>query len=454
MATREPTWLNEDASLSLHELCEALLGELELVYSATRPIPAAVADPPPLSDLGLGMDALPDLWASIREDSSKLAAPQMMGHMDTAPHPAAALTDALVSALNNNLLFRELSPLASRLEELLLADFAGRFGLASGTPGLFCSGGSLANLTAIFAACGGFAGTAPRDRCRLFTGSAAHSSIAKAAAVLGLSGEQIQQVKSDDLGRIEPEALDQALAAAPDGNNIVAAVFGSTIHGALDDPLAISEICKRRGAWFHLDAVYGGALAFSHHHRARLKGVAAADSLAWGPQKWLYVPRLSAVLFIKDPEIFERTLAVDLPYSVSGAQHRGRWGLQGSRRADVLPLWVTLQVMGTRRLGEIIDAGIARAQRLHEILLNHPKAQPSHQPELNLQAFRWGAPDLSGERLAALHGALTAAGGPWVSLARWQGESLFRSVLLSPATEDADLDALLMALQRAETSLG
>ena len=75
-------------------------------------------------DEGTGLDALPEIWAEMVEHSAKLASPWCMGHMDTAPHPAAALTDAVVSSLNNNLLFREISPLASVIEEQLIEEFS------------------------------------------------------------------------------------------------------------------------------------------------------------------------------------------------------------------------------------------------------------------------------------------------------------------------------------------
>ena len=452
MTRRDEGWLDGQEA-AVKDLAVALCEQLFAIYGAQDPIAVLAGDPRALPARGRGLAALPALWAEIVAGSSHLAAPGMMGHMDSAPHPAAALTDALVSALNNNLLFRELSPLASRLEESLLADLAPRFGYPANTPGIFCSGGSLANLTALFAACGGYKDPGGRERCRLFVGSAAHGSIGKAAAILGLAAEQIRQVESDAQGRIDPAALDAALVASPDCRNIVAGVFGSTIHGALDDPAGIAKVCQRHDAWFHLDAVYGGALAFSRQQRARLTGAAEADSLAWGPQKWLYVPRLSALVFFKDAKVFDERLAVDLPYSLSGETHRGRWGLQGSRRADVLPLWVTLQVMGTSALGKLIDDAIARTGRFHEILEAHSKADPSHRPDLNLQSFRWGPPDRDGERLAALQRSLTAKGGPWVSLARWQGESLLRAVLLSPFTTEAQMEALLDNLEEAEASL-
>ena len=214
----------------------------------------------PLRAQGEGLEALPALWAEVVEHSAKLASPWAMGHMDTAPHPAAALTDSVVSALNNNLLFREISPLASVpgwaaalrpsararaqsvhttrrgarraaraagarhtsarvreparhgvargwpaaalakwpptraprvvatcpqvVEEELILEFSTQLGLpaAASTQGVFTSGGSLANLTALFAAAGGYSATAPgREHVTVFMGDRGASAAARPA---------------------------------------------------------------------------------------------------------------------------------------------------------------------------------------------------------------------------------------------------------------------------------
>lgn len=150
------------------------------------PMPRRFGDLPSISSAGQGLSAAPELWRLVAEGSAKLGSALMMGHMDTAPHPIAALSDALVSATNNNLLFRELSPIASRIEEAVLEHTIARLDLGENWDGTFVSGGSIANLTALFAACGGFADTSRRADTRLFVPAHSHASIRKAAAVLGV----------------------------------------------------------------------------------------------------------------------------------------------------------------------------------------------------------------------------------------------------------------------------
>jgi len=434
---------------NIDQLCHELNGSLKSIYQSNRPIPANLPELAPIPDDGLGMPALPELWSQLIDGSTKLASPNMIGHMDTAPHPAAALSDAIVSALNNNLLFRELSPIASQIEESIVDDFRRRSGLSDAWTGTFASGGSVANLTALFAACGGFTDTTRRDRIRLFVSEATHASIKKSAAVLGLNTEQIIVVPGDDCGRIKADALDSLLKQNKQFKNIVVAVLGTTIHGAVDNVEDAERVMQHYGAWLHVDAVYGAALMFSKLNKHFLKGLDAADSIVMGPQKWMYVPRLNAVVYIKNQTIMDDRLGIKLPYSATGEPHRGLWGLQGSRRADAVTLWILLQVVGTKKLEQWVDQSIATTHEFHKLLVQDPELIPTHVPDLNLQCFRFTR-KLSDDQILKAHQQLTQAGGPWVSLSSWRGELLFRSVLLSPETKTEHLNDLI---QSVKTSL-
>lgn len=429
-------------------LAEALIERLRQIYGAERPIPRGVPEARGIPDQGLGWDALPGLWDQIVEGGAKLASPWMMGHMDTAPHPAAALTETVVAALNNNLLFREISPFASEIEEQLIAEFAERLGLPGETQGIFCSGGSLANLTALFAALGGYRESGGRGEALLAIPEGAHTSLTKAAAILGLHRDNPLKLPVDGSGRMEVGALEKTLAESRHPVKIVVAVLGGTVTGAVDDLAAIGALCQRHGAWLHVDAVYGGALAYSKTNRRFLKGLETANSIALGPQKWLYVPRLCALTLFPGMNDFDEKLGVEMPYSAGAREHRGKWGLQGSRRADAVTLWTVLQVLGRNTLAEMIDGSIDLARQLHDMLSAHNQAEPLHAPELNLQVFRFGPPDREGDRVLGLQDRLAAAGKAWVSVSHWQGEYVLRAVLLNRGTEPRHLSDLLTALSR------
>lgn len=210
------------------ELATAMLRE---VYESAQLVPSARPEIHAIPDEGEGMEGFADALRGIAQGSAGLAAPGALGHMDTAPHPAAAFAEALVSAANNNLLFRELSPLASHVEERMLDELAARLGLSAEWARTFVSGGSLANLTALFAAFGGFEDAAERSQCALFAPECAHLSVKKAAAVLGIPTERVHRVASDELGRADPSALDAALRGSSARRKAVVATLGSTVHG-------------------------------------------------------------------------------------------------------------------------------------------------------------------------------------------------------------------------------
>ncbi len=438
-----------DARLQWIEDCgAALLESLRSVYRGERPLPGGQTSDLTIAETGMAADSLGGIWRDLIADSTQLASPWMIGHMDTAPHPAAAMTDAVVSALNNNLLFRELSPLASQVEESLITEFAQQLHLPDGTPGLFCSGGSLANLTALFAAVGGYGGTIPRDDILLALPDSGHTSLAKAAAILGFPARNVVKIATDQSGRLRPEDLDAVLGRSRHARKIAVGVLGGTVTGAVDDFSDLGEVTQQHGAWLHIDAIYGGALAYSRHNRHHLTGITKAQSIVLGPQKWLYVPRLSALALFPGAGDFDERLGTPMPYSAGGEAHRGTWGLQGSRRADALTLWVLLKLLGRREIGRLVDEGMERTRRFHALLEAAPATTPLHLPDLNLQVFRLGTADKTGKRLLEVQKQLKENGRGWLSVSPWKGEYVLRAVLLNPETNDAHLEELLADLEK------
>ncbi|MEM7291901.1 MAG: aminotransferase class V-fold PLP-dependent enzyme [Pseudomonadota bacterium] len=417
---------------------------LTRVYRSQTVLPDEALSPAVIAESPWETDQIADYFRMLIDSSTGLVSGDMMGHMDTAPHPIAAFSDALVTALNNNLLFRELSPFASRVEEMLVDELAVRVGLDGDWQGTFVSGGSVANLTALFAATGGFKGVEQRSQYRFLLPACAHASLTKSLAVLGVGANQIVRLPSDAQGRSNAEDLEQALRESPGPHTIVVGVLGSTVHGAVEDVATVAKLCRQHEAWLHVDAIYGGALAFSKRNRDYLQGLSLADSVVVGPQKWMYTPRLSALIWIRGSDRFAQTLGTELPYSATGESHRGQWGLQGSRRADAVTLYAVLCAMGTNALGELIDSRIDLCRQFHNHLADDEHLFPTHHPDLNLQCFAFREPN--SVDLDAVHARLGRQGVPWVSLSKWGDRRLLRAVILSPNTDDLQLQKLLTAL--------
>ncbi|MDX1973159.1 MAG: pyridoxal-dependent decarboxylase [Candidatus Sumerlaeia bacterium] len=405
---------------------------LEELYQRKHVFPQSDPIVRPIAEAGLASSEFGSLWKQALDASTVLLSEEQFGHMDTFVHPVAAVSDALIGALNNNPLWREISPYASAVEEYLVAEFRQRLGLDAEAQGIFCSGGSLANLTGYFAGCGGFDSDLERDNVWFFCSEAAHASVKKSAAVLGISKSRRCLIPCDNEGRLDPQALrkEMATVARKDRRLIINAVVGSTLHGAVDPLQEIAQIAQEFCAWLHVDAVYGGNLCYSPTHSGLLKGIERADSLSFAPQKWMFVPRLCAMVYVRSAENFHSALRWPMSYSASGNDSRGQWGIQGSRRPDALTLYFTLQALGTRQLGEWIDASVQHTRDFHDFLNRSKLFQPLHQPQMNLQLFDLG----DGSRNRAFQEELTKRNGPWVSLARWRNRDVLRAVLLHPDT--------------------
>ena len=423
----------------------------------------------PVQNKGRGLDILPEMWQEMVYHSAKLSSPDAMGHMDTAPHPVAALTDALVSSLNNNLLFREISPLASVVEEQLIEEFSVMLGLPPNSPGIWTSGGSLANLTALFTAAGGYSEDAPpRHKIRIITGERGHASVTKAAHVLGIPFNTVPPLDIN-VGCVDVELVEAAVVRAVEEGctrPVVVGTLGGTVNGHVDNISALSRVCQQHGAWLHVDAIWGGALMYSTNSemRAHLEGLDSADSISLGPQKWLFAPRLCALaIFPKLLSVgeFDSTLAAAMPYSARSdddGNDRGRglpnrsWGLQGSRRADCLPLWATLQVLGRDGVGKYVDRSTSLTREVHELTLKMSqqpfngkvKLAPTHWPQLNLLNIRAN----KGEKNLALQlqKKLADKGEAWVSVAPVGDEFHLRCVLANPSLTPKHCKEMLLSL--------
>ncbi|MDJ0609649.1 MAG: pyridoxal-dependent decarboxylase [Kiloniellales bacterium] len=404
---------------------------------------------------------------ALLEASMNPHSPGWMGHMDPAPATASLVGALAGAAVNNNLLSLEMSPAFSRLEAGLMTELGRLFGLPEGCGGVMASGGSLANIHALAVARNrafpvaedGLAGLARRPL--VFASEAAHTSLKKAAMVLGLGSKAVVPVATDSDGRMVPSALARAIDEAEQGGGApfaVVATAGTTVTGSFDPLEALAGIAADKGLWFHVDAAYGGAMILSEAGRGKLAGIERADSITFNPQKWLYVAKACACCLFRAPATLERHFRIDAPYmaATGGFTNLGELGLQGTRAAEVLKLWLTLQHLGLEGLGEIVEENLALTRRLLAEIEARPALALAARPDSNLLCFRPAAGDRAddttddlgddperGDRLtAALQRCLLEA-GIFLSLPLYRGRRWLRAVLLNPQTGEAELARLL-----------
>src|SRR5262249_7877703 len=110
-------------------------------------------------------------------------------------------------------------------------------------------------------------------RFRILCSEAAHFTVEKSAAQLGLGTAAVIKVAVDDRFRMCSRALAAALAGLRRRDLLpiaVVATAGTTDFGSIDPLPEVAQVARAAGAWLHVDAAYGGALLFSPHHRGKL----------------------------------------------------------------------------------------------------------------------------------------------------------------------------------------
>ncbi|MFN5696431.1 MAG: pyridoxal phosphate-dependent decarboxylase family protein, partial [Cyanobacteriota bacterium] len=372
--------------------------------------------------------------------------PGALAHLDPPPLTASVVADLICAGLNNNLLAEELSPSLSRLERSLCAWLAERLGLGEGSGGVAASGGSLSNLMALVVA-RHQAGLHGRSDALVFCSADAHVSIGKALAVMGLPPQALHAVPVDAAGALDPLALAEALEAAQAAGQPVLAVVataGTTVRGAVDPVAPIASLCRARGIWLHVDGAIGAVFALSASSRSLLQGLELADSITVNPQKLLGITKTSSLLLLASPQALFDAFSTGLPYMEPswGGGHGGEAGLQGSRPAEILKLWLGLRQLGREGISGLLDAAIERCRLLTTLLADDPRLLLRQGP-LHLLAFRPAQADPAASetwsrqtRQALLSDQLM------LSRPLYGGHHHLKAVLGNPHTRSTDLDRL------------
>jgi len=428
---------------------------------------ATERSPLPVSTINFDSISIPDTPVpeqEILDNLNALLAGSMnaahtgyIGHMDTMPMTISILGDLAAAAVNNNMLSLEMSPAFSRLEHILVKQTARLFGLGEQSGGVMLAGGSLANLQALAVARNSFFDsrengiTSLRQQPLIFASEAAHTSVQKAAMLLGLGTAAVVKVATNQDSQMDTADLRRKIEQAKMESNLpfcIVATAGTTTTGNIDPLEEIHRIAKEHHLWFHVDAAYGGALVFSEKHRHRLAGIENADSITFNPQKWLYVAKTCAMVLFRDVGLLETAFRISAPYMGGDDEfiNIGEQSVQGTHHADVLKFWLSLQHIGKSGYARLIDDSYRLTSHLVEQIKSRPFLKIAGQPEMNLVCFRgepdWVTPSDWDDWNARLQTYLLREGSVFLSLPLYRKSRWLRAVLLNPFTGKATIDAL------------
>jgi glutamate/tyrosine decarboxylase-like PLP-dependent enzyme len=353
---------------------------------------AKLSGPPPATGRGWS-DLLGQLADDVLAPMSRLAHPGYFAFIPASCTFPGALGDLIASALDIDVGSWMSAAGPSQVELLVLSWFKEWIGYPSDSAGILVSGGSAANMTAL--ACAREAVLGPMsDRVVLYTADQTHSSIARAARLLGFRPDQVRILPTDSEHRLRLDALLGAIDADADAGRqplIVAANAGATNTGAVDRLGELAEICRQRGMWLHVDAAYGGFASLTKRGRAALAGIERADSVTLDPHKWLYQPIECGALLVREGRLLAQGFTINPDYLAdykSEAVNFSDLGLQLTRSARALKIWLSFNYFGADAFRAAIDRALDLALLAEQHVRGAPALELLSPASLGIVAFR------------------------------------------------------------------
>ena len=372
----------------------------------------------PLPDTAAALEELQDTYLrdAVYFHDAKYAA-----HLNCPVVIPALVGEAVLSAVNSSMDTWDQSAGATMIERRLIDWTAERLQLGAAADGVFTSGGSQSNFQALLIARNhavaglrldpandGLRLPPLLEKLRIFTSADSHFSIQKSASMLGLGFDAVVSVACAADHRMDPAALAEAMAAARTAGLVpmaVVATAGTTDFGAVDPLTELAALARAYGAWFHVDAAYGGGLMVSNRHRHLLDGIRLADSVTVDFHKTFFQPVSSSALLVRDGAMLRHvTYYADYlnPEAAAPAEipNQVDKSIQTTRRFDALKLWLTLRIMGADAIGALLDEAIDLAARVGSVLAADADFELAAEPQLSTLVFRYRPVLADGTRLS------------------------------------------------------
>ncbi len=430
----------------------------------------------PLPTTGIGRDAtLAELADLVVANGLRVGHPGFSGWVTTMPTDVGAAADLAQAVAAPQ---RWWATPGNFVDHLAMRWLIELLGFPVSSIGTFTSGGSTANLIGIGAArqhAGELLGLRPSLdgidgmlEPRVYASTETHHVVARALGVLGMGRRNLRTIPLDHDGTIDLDllqiALDQDLAA---GCTQVAVVgCAGDVNTGRVDPLAdLARIAHERGIWLHVDGAYGGFGLLDDRVRERYGDVAAFDSFAIDPHKWLAAPVGTGAAIVRDEGILGRAFTIE-----TGDYDRERhvpvgdadpgspfdelgygtpdWGVDFSTPARGLAVWAILREIGADGMRERVVRHDDCARRVAELARASDELELLSEPVLSICCFRFRPAGWHDEaRLDALnqdvlHG-VRARGRAVTSSTRVNGRFAIRPCFINPRTTLADAEALV-----------
>ncbi|WP_157206180.1 pyridoxal phosphate-dependent decarboxylase family protein [Mariniflexile maritimum] len=349
-----------------------------------------------ITEKGIGGEFAFNLWKKhLMKANVSIDHPRHLAFVPASPTRAAIMFDLVTSASSIHGAYWMEGAGGIFCENEAMRWIVSLTGLPEGAFGVFTSGGTAANLSAMVTA---------REHWRenhiyqaekglIITSIGAHSSIKAMAKVIDVD---VLLVDTED--KLLGPALQKTIASLEASQRkrlfAVVATGGTTNAGIIDDLLGIAEVCKKENLWFHVDAAYGGGALVANSVRHLFDGIEKADSITIDPHKWMFSPYDCGAVIYKNPDLARKAHAQEGSYldifkdeSALGF-NPSDYQIQLTRRVRGLPLWFSLAMHGTKRYKQAVERGLELAQIAGKLIEETPHVELVRAPSLSCVLYR------------------------------------------------------------------
>ncbi|MCI0524890.1 MAG: aminotransferase class I/II-fold pyridoxal phosphate-dependent enzyme, partial [Acidobacteria bacterium] len=396
-----------------------------------------------------------DVWSNI----GHVQHPRFFAFIPGPSNFVSVMADALASGFN---------PFAGNwLEgsgpsqiELVTIDWLREIcGLPETAGGLFVSGGSMANLTALATARHARLDKGSENAVIYFSDQT-HNSIEKGLRVLGFEQQQIRELPSDNAFRMPVASLRHAIAQDRTNGKqpfCVIANAGTTNTGAVDPLEHIADLCARENLWLHVDGAYGAAACLSDRGKRLLAGIERADSISLDPHKWLFQPFEIGCVIARDALSLKKTFHTMAEYLEDTRRVEEEeinyydYGLQLTRGFRALKLWLSIKAFGASAFREAINRGFELAEYAESALRRSERWEIATPATMGIVTFRYVAEGCSESEINEIHRRMVEMmaedGFAFANSTTLRGRTVMRFCTINPRATDEDIRATIEQLE-------
>lgn len=407
-----------------------------------------------------GLDVLKEFVDELAPSCISVDHPLFLSFVPGAPTESSVLFDLVVAASNiyGGSWLEGAGAVYAENEALRwISDLAGMPATAGG---VFVSGGTAGNLSALVAARWRWrdraSGALDAVRPIIVASTGAHSSVTQAAKVMDA---EVITVVADQRGRLRGDALRETLDLMSEYDRgricAIVATAGTTNVGVVDDLAAAAQQARRINAWFHVDGAYGAAALCAPSVRHLFEGIEHADSLIVDPHKWLFGPFDCCALIYRNPTEARHAHTQHAEYLdvLEQDEHKildAAWNPADlahhlTRRARGLPFWFSLAMHGTDAYTDAMESTLAVTNRGADLIRQAPHTELVLEPELSVLVFRrlgWSPTQYQEWSDRTLESGLA-----FVVPSSWNGETVLRFCIVNPRTTVDGLSQIIESLK-------